>query len=265
MSERDSVRFDRAADFYDETRAHSPELAAATITLLARELRGRDRVLEIGVGTGLISLPLHEAGIAMLGLDISAPMMAKLVEKGGGSPPFPLVRGDATRLPFREEAFGGGLVRWVLHLIPDWRAVVDELIRVVRPGGVLVVNLGHYGGPWDEMQARFGELTGVSIDPVGLGWHGEPELDAELASHGASVRLLQPLVERSEEPLEAFLDGIERNLYSWTWPIRDDVRLAALGELRTWAQERYGPLDRPFRYDSEIVWRAYDLPRERGV
>jgi hypothetical protein len=131
---------------------------------------------------------------------------------------------------------------------------------VVEPSGVIVVNLGHYGGPWDEMQARFGELAGVPVDPVGLGWHAEAELDAELARHGASVRLLPTLLERSEEPLGAFLDGIERNLYSWTWPVPEEVRLGVVRELRPWAQKRYGSLDRPFPFDSEIVWRAYDLP-----
>lgn len=260
MDDRESVRFDRAAEFYDETRAHSGELALATTELLASELRGRGRILEVGVGTGLIALPLREVGIPMVGLDLSAPMVGKLVEKGGGWSPFPIVLGDATALPCRDDVFGGALVRWVLHLVPAWRSAIAELVRVVEPGGVLALNLGHYGGPWDEMQARFGELAGVAVDPVGLGWHAEEELDAELVSRGASVRLLPPLVERSEEPLEAFLDGIERNLYSWTWPIPDDVRLAVVGELRPWAEERYGALDLPFPYDSEIVWRAYDLP-----
>jgi hypothetical protein len=88
MGDRESVRFDRAAEFYDETRAHSEDLALATTELLASELRGRGRILEIGVGTGLIALPLDRVGIPMGGLDLSAPMVGKLVEKAGGRPPF---------------------------------------------------------------------------------------------------------------------------------------------------------------------------------
>jgi len=255
-----SVRFDRAAEFYDETRGYDEELARATTELLAVELRDRGRVLEVGVGTGLIALPLHEAGIPMLGLDISAPMVGKLVEKAGGRPPFPLVLGDATTLPFADDAVDAALIRWVLHLIPDWRGVVAELIRVVRPRGVLVVHLGAYGGPRDEVHRRFEEIVGSSVDPVGLGWHGEDDLDAEVARHGGSLRLLPELTERVEEPLSEFLDGIERNLYSWTWPVLEDVRLATVRELRPWVEERFGPLDEPRSWEHMIVWRAYDLP-----
>lgn len=254
-----SVRFDRAAEFYDETRGYDAELARATTELLTGELRGRGRVLEVGVGTGLIALPLHEAGIAMLGLDISAPMVGKLVEKAGGVP-FPLVLGDATVLPFAHDVVDAGLIRWVLHLIPNWQDAVAELARAIRPGGVLVVHLGTYGGPRDEIHRRFEEVAGFSVDPVGLGWHGEDELDAEVARHGGRLRMLPPLIHRSEEPLAAFLDGIEHNRYSWTWPVPDDVRLAALDELRRWAEERFGPLHVPRTWEAAIVWRAYDLP-----
>lgn len=255
-----SVRFDRAAEFYDETRGYDEELARATTELLAAELRDRGRVLEVGVGTGLIALPLHETGIPMLGLDISGPMVSKLVEKAGGRPPFPLVLGDAIALPFVDDAVDAALVRWVLHLIPDWPGVVAELVRVVRPGGVLVVHLGAYGGPRDEVHRRFEEIVGFSVDPVGLGWHGEEDLDAEVARHGGELRILPELTDDVEEPLSEFLDDIERDLYSWTWPVPEDVRLATVRELRPWAEERFGPLDEPRAWEHTIVWRAYDLP-----
>ena len=61
------------------------------------------------------------------------PMLAKLVEKAGGEAPFPLVVGDATALPFSDDRFGGAVVRHVLHLVPAWRQVVAELVRVVVP------------------------------------------------------------------------------------------------------------------------------------
>ena len=57
---------------------------ARTIELLASELLGRGRALEVGVGTGLLALPLHEAGVSLAGLDLTPAMMARLVEKAGG-------------------------------------------------------------------------------------------------------------------------------------------------------------------------------------
>ncbi|HEX9717352.1 MAG TPA: hypothetical protein VGA93_05350 [Actinomycetota bacterium] len=51
-------------------------MAGAQTALLAGELPGRGRVLEVGVGTGQIAPPLAEAGVPMAGLDLSMPMVA---------------------------------------------------------------------------------------------------------------------------------------------------------------------------------------------
>jgi SAM-dependent methyltransferase len=91
----DSVGFDRAAEFYDASRAIAPEAMERTIELLASELRGRGRALEVGIGTGLLALPLRQAGVELAGIDLSGPTIGKLVEKAGGRAPFP------PRLPTR--------------------------------------------------------------------------------------------------------------------------------------------------------------------
>jgi SAM-dependent methyltransferase len=262
MSE--SVRFDRAAEFYDASRAIAPEAMERTIELLAGELRDRGRALEVGVGTGLLALPLHEAGVEVAGLDISGPMIGKLVEKAGGSPPFPLALGDATRMPFPDGAFGAAYLRWVLHLVPDWRALVAEVVRAVRPGGVFVANLGSYGGTHEDIRKRFEELTGFSTTPVGLDWSAFEELDAELERHGARLRVLPSPYESFEEPLEDFVRGIEDNRYSWTWPVPEDARRAAAADIRSWTRERFGSLREVRAFSLATTWRAYDLP-ERGA
>lgn len=255
-----SVPFDRAAETYDTSRAIAPEAMERTIELLAGELLGHGRALEVGVGTGLLALPLAGAGVEVAGVDLSAPMIGKLVDKAGGRPPFPLVLGDATRMPFGDDAFGAAYLRWVLHLIPDWRALVAEVVRTVRPGGVFVANLGSYAGAHEAIRCRFEDLTGFSTAPVGLHWSGFEELDAELARYGASLRVLPSPYESFDETLEGFVNDIEANRYSWAWPVPEDLRLRAVAEIRPWAEERFGPLDvvQPFSVDT--TWRAYDLP-----
>lgn len=258
----DSIRFDTAADHYDKTRAVSDETMDRTISLLSSELRDRGRVLEVGVGTGLLALRLHESGIPVSGLDLSAPMLAKLVEKAGGAPPFPLVLGDATTMPFADGVFGAAYLRWVLHLIPGWRAGLAEMARVVRPGGVLLVSLGAFDEVGTAIRARFSEITGLSTDPVGLMWGEHHALDAELEGLGARLRVLPAILEEGEEPLGSFLEALEEGRWSWTWHVPEDTRRDAVRELRPWAEQRYGPLDRVERYSVETVWRAYDLPGE---
>jgi SAM-dependent methyltransferase len=256
-----SVSFDRAAGYYDQTRGLTPDGNRHQTELLAAELRGRGRVLELGVGTGQVALSLAAEGISMAGLDLADPMLRVLVEKAGGTPPFPLVRGDATRTPFRDAAFGAGIVRWVLHLIPEWRTALEELARVIVPGGVELVQLGSYGhGPRAEIQDRFNELLGIVNEPVGIMWGDVDTLDAAMTELGASTRSLPVLTDVETQSLETFIEGVERNRYSWTWsvPERDLARVAP--EVRTWARERFGPLDRTPPRAYELRWRAYELP-----
>jgi SAM-dependent methyltransferase len=257
-----SIRFDGAADHYDRTRGVSDETMGRTISLLASELQDRGKVLEVGVGTGLLGLPLHEAGIRVSGLDLSAPMLAKLVEKAGGTSPLPLVLADATNMPLIDGSFDAAYLRWVLHLIPDWRDALAEMARVVRPGGVLLVCLGAFDEVSTAIRARFSELIGISTDPVGLMWGDHDALDAELERLGARLRVLPAIPEAEEEPLGAFLDNVEEGRWSWTWHVPEDVRRDAVRDLRPWAEERFGPLDAVERYEVETVWRAYDLPGE---
>jgi SAM-dependent methyltransferase len=257
-----SVRFDRAADFYDRTRALSPSAERATVGLLRTELAGRGRCLEIGVGTGLVSIPLHAAGVPMVGIDLSRPMLAKLVEKTGGRVLFPLALADATHLPFGASVFGSAVVRWVLHLVPDWRAVVGELARTVVEEGTLLVNLGFgaFDPKW-ELVDRFLELAGRVPFAVGLDPRRPDVLDEELTRHGARLRIITlPPVAGDDTTVGEFLVEMEAGMHSWSWRVPDDVRRRVAPELRSWAIERFGSLDRLLEGYVQIVWRAYDLP-----
>jgi hypothetical protein len=121
------------------------------------------------------------------------------------------------------------------------------------------VNLGAYGGPRKEIAERFSELAGVSMDPVGLFWDDFDTLDGHMAELGGVPRELPSVHEGGDEPLSEFLKGIEENRYSWTWPLDEPARLAALGRVRPWAEERFGPLDEPREFEHPTRWRAYDL------
>ena len=83
----DSIAFDRAAEYYDDTRGLSEEGVRHTTEALAEVFRGAGPVLEVGVGTGQVALPLHDAGVRVMGVDLSRPMLSKLLAKAGGGPP----------------------------------------------------------------------------------------------------------------------------------------------------------------------------------
>lgn len=255
-----SVSFDRAVDYYDQTRALPEQVMADVVGVLATELRVRDRCLEVGVGTGRMALPvLRTAALPMVGLDLSSRMLARLVVKAGGVRPFPLVVGDATRLPFTSGSFGAALAVHVLHLIPDWPAALAEMVRTVRSGGVILVNVGGFGsGWWSDMQRRFSQEVGLSEQF--LGTHRAPDVDAAMAELGSNGRSL-PVV-RGEEiatPNER-IGRLEAGLYSFTWRVDDEIRRQGARAVRRWAAETLGDLDEPRAVPIEVAFRAYDVP-----
>lgn len=254
-----SVAFDRAAAWYDASRRTDDPDTAREAELVSAELAARRRVLEVGAGTGAMSLRLGDAGHRVFAIDLSMPMLHRLVERAGGAAPFPLVQADATNLPFRDAAFDGAVARWVLHLIPNWPDALAEIARVLEPGGTLLANSGGvFQGPEAEIRVRLGEEVGRELRPVGLLWQDHASLDASAERVGLRPRDLPPIRVVNDESLDVFLDGIERNHYSWLWPLPDDERLRALAVVRPWAEERYGPLERPRRTEADIRWRAYD-------
>src|SRR5438128_12662491 len=75
-----SISFDRAADTYDQTRGYPPDVQEriGRALLDAAGATHQSRILEMGVGTGRIALPIIRAGYRYTGVDISPRMMEKL-------------------------------------------------------------------------------------------------------------------------------------------------------------------------------------------
>src|SRR5262249_7037316 len=159
--------------------------------------------------------------------------------------PFPVVLGDATRLPFDDGSFGAGLARWVFHLIQSWRDALAGLVRVVRPGGGLLILLRPYRtGPRAPLPDRLNALRWLRHHTIGIMWGDVATLDAAMLDLGASVRPLPVLTDVEPKPLSVFLDGIQQNRFSWTWRIPPEELVRVEPQVRAWAEERFGPLDR---------------------
>ena len=253
-----SWSFDRASDYYDRTRSLGEDAMRALVSLLAAALSGRGAVLEIGVGTGRIALPLGDAGVPVTGVDLSARMLAKLVEKRGGKAPIPLAVADATALPFRADAFGAGLVSHVLHLIPAWRTALDELLRVVRPRGTLLISLGGWQAWWRTLGERFAAEAGIERSFPGVNeW--EP-VDDHLRGAGAARRDLPLVLDRRTESVGELIDRLEAGLFSFTWQVPPATRRRAAEAARSWARTELGSLEEPRTVEAAVGWRAYTLP-----
>lgn len=229
-------------------------------SFLANRLRDAAAVLEIGTGTGRLSLPLSERGIPIVGTDLSERMMTKLVEKAGGKQPFPLVRADATLLPLRGDSFDAAIACWVLHLIPQWRQAIAEVARVLRAGGLFFVNQGSWGQQgewWYEVQERFATAAGAALQRPGV--IDADELDEAMRGLAASVEVPEPLVGTTRDSPARRIANLEAGMFSWTWKIDSPTRARAADEVRRWARQRYGSIEEERELHYADTWRIYRL------
>jgi len=251
----DSVSFDRAASFYDSTRVTDEATLRSTIDLLERDVAAGGPVLEIGVGTGAVAVPLAQRGVRVVGVDLSDPMMARLRDKGGA---VALARADATRLPFREAVFGGAYARWVLHLIPAWRNAVAELCRVTRPGGVIAIEPGGFSGRWREVMDKVFIEIGPDAAPVGLSRDREPRaLDEAFADGGAEPLGVVESPGHFGGSLESCFEEALARTYSWTWRVSDEDLRRGIANVRSWAAERFEDWDGPLDSEAPMRWHRY--------
>ncbi|MDQ3952957.1 MAG: class I SAM-dependent methyltransferase [Actinomycetota bacterium] len=250
-----SIPFDRAVDYYDRTRALTPEMETAMVEAVSAELRPRGRVLEIGVGTGRVALPLSDAGVDVTGVDLSLPMLRRLLEKGRGA--VPAVQGDATQLPFSDDSFDAAVSVHVLHLVPRWKDAVSELVRVVRPEGVLLVCQGWWTVvAYLDVVEAFAAAAEMELRHAGL--NELSELDAILED--ARPRDLTRIKGSRRATLGETIERLRGGLYSFTWRLDEETRHRAADAAAAVAEERYGPLDEVRDVPEEMYWRAYDLP-----
>ncbi|WP_136684087.1 class I SAM-dependent methyltransferase [Falsirhodobacter xinxiangensis] len=96
------------------------------------------RVLEVGVGTGLV-LPLYGPGVEITGIDFSHDMLERAHEKAAALPNVTLRQMDARALDFPDGSFDTVAAMHVLSVVPEPEKVVTEMARVCRPGGQVVI------------------------------------------------------------------------------------------------------------------------------
>ncbi len=139
-----------------------------------------ERVLEVGVGTGYYSLPLAEWVGASGHLDLFDLQREMLdhtlasAREAGLAERVTATRGDATSLPYDDDAFDAAVIVATLGEIPDRDAALRELARVVRPGGRVVVG-ELFGDPhmitWGALR-RMAAGAGLEVERRSGPWVG---------------------------------------------------------------------------------------------
>src|ERR1051325_5840937 len=136
-----------------------------------------DRVLEVGVGTG-INVDLYPTDCAVTGIDLSSSMLEKARERVArkGVRNVRLLQMDAANLKFADDSFDIVYAPYVISVVPDPVAVTREMQRVCRPGGRIVI-LNHF-----RSKSRLGAWLERIIAPftLYLGFKSDLDLPAFL-------------------------------------------------------------------------------------
>ncbi|NPV55996.1 MAG: class I SAM-dependent methyltransferase [Anaerolineae bacterium] len=126
-----NIHFDWLARWYD--RAIRPSEKEPLHRLLQLPIAGL--MLEVGGGTGRVSFPLCDQVGGLVVCDLSLPMLRQAQVKGC----LLTVQGRVEHLPFPDAHFERVLVVDAFHHFPDQPAAIPELVRVLEPGGILVI------------------------------------------------------------------------------------------------------------------------------
>ncbi|WP_329470127.1 class I SAM-dependent methyltransferase [Streptomyces sp. NBC_01723] len=143
-----SVDWDVAAAGFDDEPDHGlrdPDVRRAWAARLASWLPARPGdVLDLGCGTGSLSLLAAEQGHRVTGVDRS-PAMVKLARTKLAGRDAVFLEGDAAAPPVGEQRFDAVLVRHVLWTLPDPGRALSRWRHLLRPGGRLVLVEGVWG------------------------------------------------------------------------------------------------------------------------
>jgi ubiquinone/menaquinone biosynthesis C-methylase UbiE len=162
-------------------------------------------VLDAGCGTGIFTSDILGVGSRVIGLDLSIPMLRRVKEKEGHFP-FKVVAGDVLTLPFPGGVFDKVVSITALEFVPEPRKAIDELFRVTKRGGCIVVATLNSLSPWatrrkeearkghklfqkaffrspDEMLS-FAPVPGIARTAIHFQKDDDPKKAAEIESEG---------------------------------------------------------------------------------
>jgi ubiquinone/menaquinone biosynthesis C-methylase UbiE len=233
--------YDWLAPGFDRQRPLPPGVPAEIRAAVLMELPPGPDIADIGCGAGRIGWPFVAAGDNYTAVDLSLGMLRQFAIRDLPNAPR-LAQADATRLPFSDASFDGVLLVQVLSGAGHWRDLLNEVRRVLRPGGALFV--GQSMAPDDgidaQMKHRLAEILGeMNEHPYqpksredAFGWLARhASLTSEQVAQWPISRTPGQFIER--HGTGARFSALPRA-----------VRIAAMARLTEWASNTFGSLDR---------------------
>jgi SAM-dependent methyltransferase len=202
-------------------------LAGDTIRQLGQyaDLNGRI-VVDVGGGPGFFVRELRGAGARAFCVDTDSGELAAQGRPESGS-----ALGSALSLPLASGAVDVCFSSNVLEHVPDWRAMMAEMVRVTRPGGIIFVAFTNWLSPWGGHETSpWHYLGGERAAARYQRRHGRPPKNRYGHSlHPVSVAAALAWARSADAAV--LVDAVPRYLPAWTRPL---LRVGVLREFLTW-------------------------------
>ncbi len=255
----ESQTFDGMAESYDETRTWDPACFASAMEWLVDAFppRSHPQVVEPGVGTGRIAIPLAQRGYAVSGVDVSEEMLAVLasrLDELGQAVSVEWQRGDAAALPYADAAFDMGIAVHLFYFIGAWRTAARELLRVVRPDGPVVLAHTGMGMELAGVNARYRELCAEQgCRPASPGVRSTAEVVDYYGEIGCSVMWIRDRWTWTQRiGLGTALGYVRARAYSFARIAPDPVHAAACTRLAAELLDEFGDLAHEVEVPNQI-------------
>jgi ubiquinone/menaquinone biosynthesis C-methylase UbiE len=234
-----------------ETWAEPLSARLAKAALERTSVRIGDHVLDIGAGTGALTLQAAALGARVTAIDLAPNMVDRLTQRLAPYPDCKALVMDGQALTFEDGTFDAAFSILSATLFPNWGAGLDEAVRVVRPGGW--IGIVHWASPYgaDIFTILLRALKKLPLPAGSLNAHeitvlrSANEFRAALEARGCEVVDVELLDAPSPLPApESFMDTLDPIIYrifptygSLDEQQRGELRLLLAEETRRWIKE----------------------------